>query len=198
MRTALNLQPTLFNEIIVMKPLEQSDFEEVYLAASDPLIWQQHPDSDRFRRDIFQEYFDGAMKSKGAFTVLDACNREVIGCTRYYDYSPKDSEVYIGWTFLKRSHWGGKFNGEMKKLLIDHAFTDVTKVKFHIDSFNRRSQEATKKMGAKFIGQYEQNEGRHGPRTTFIFEITAADWCNLKDMRTKDASSLKENEANRY
>ena len=50
----INLQPVLENEIIRLQPLQQDDFERLYAVASDPLIWEQHPNKDRYKREVFQ------------------------------------------------------------------------------------------------------------------------------------------------
>jgi RimJ/RimL family protein N-acetyltransferase len=43
----------------------------------------------------------------------------VIGSSRFHGYSEERSEVEIGWTFLARSHWGGRYNGELKRLMLE-------------------------------------------------------------------------------
>lgn len=149
----MELQPTLQNEHVTLAPLKESDYEALYKVASDPLIWEQHPNPDRYKLDVFKNYFEGAIQSKGAFLVQDAITKEIIGCTRFYDYNEKDKSILIGYTFLARSHWGGKFNPEMKKLMIDYAFTFADKILFHIGSNNIRSQTAIQRLGAKKIGE---------------------------------------------
>ena len=54
----------------------------LHRAASDPLIWEQHPEPDRYERDIFQRYFDGAMASKGALAIIDRRSGRIIGSSR--------------------------------------------------------------------------------------------------------------------
>jgi len=149
----MNLQPTLQNKFVILAPLKESDFEALYNVASDPMVWEQHPNKNRYQRDVFQTYFDGAIQSKGAFLVREANTSEVIGCTRFYDYNEKDKSILIGYTFLGRSHWGGKYNPSMKKLMIEHAFTFVDKVLFHIGANNIRSQTAIQRIGANKIGE---------------------------------------------
>ena len=53
----MNLQPTLENENVKLVPLQETDFERLYDVASDPLIWEQHPNKDRYKREIFQTFF---------------------------------------------------------------------------------------------------------------------------------------------
>src|SRR6185369_5590636 len=111
----------------------------------------QHPESDRYTRPIFQRYFDGALESGGAFAVIDRKSGRIIGSTRYHDFKPEDSEIEIGFTFLTREFWGGQYNGEMKRLLLDHAFRFVKRVVFVVGENNLRSQKAVEKIGGKFL-----------------------------------------------
>src|SRR3954462_13861236 len=114
----LNLQPTLRGELLELRPLRQEDFDAVFAAASDPLIWEQHPERDRYKREVFQKFFDSAMESGGAFAVIEQKTGKVIGSSRYCNMTPDGSELEIGWTFLERKFWGGEYNREMKRLMI--------------------------------------------------------------------------------
>src|SRR3954462_5347843 len=113
------LQPHLVGARVELRPLTREDFDALYSVGSDPLIWEQHPQSDRYKPDLFRAYFEGGLESGGAFTVIDRATGRVIGCTRYCNLKPEDSEIEIGWTFLARAFWGGPTNGEMKSLMVD-------------------------------------------------------------------------------
>lgn len=144
-----NLQPDfLEDEITKLVPLKESDFEELYKVASDPLIWEQHPMKDRYKKEVFQSFFEAAINSKGSFLILDKQTNEIMGTTRYYDYNPEKSSVAIGYTFISRKYWGGPYNNSTKKLLIDYAFQHVDSILFHIGAENFRSQKAVSKLGA--------------------------------------------------
>src|SRR5262245_18280259 len=108
----MNLQPVLKGSRVLLRPLLETDFEDLFRTASDPLIWELHPNSDRYERHVFADYFRGAMESKGAFLILDLASNEVIGCSRYYEYAPERSEIKIGYTFIARKYWGGTYNFE--------------------------------------------------------------------------------------
>src|SRR3954464_15578104 len=97
---AFELQPTLTGERLLLRPLRADDWDALFAAASDPLIWEQHPESDRYKEDVFHRYFQGALDSRGAFVVIDKEAGEVIGSTRYHGFDPEKSEIEIGWTFL--------------------------------------------------------------------------------------------------
>ena len=162
---AFELQPILKSEILELRPLQVEDFEELYTVASDPLIWEQHPNSDRYKPDVFRKFFDDAMQSGGALIALDRKDDQVIGSSRFYGYEPERSEIEIGWTFLARSHWGGVYNGEMKRLMLSHAFKFVDNVLFTIGSNNLRSQRAVEKIGGVRVGIKADRE-------SFIYRIT--------------------------
>ncbi len=145
-----DLQPTLTGNLIELRPLAPADYDALYRAASDPLIWEQHPESDRYTPEVFRRYFDGAIASRGAFAIIDCKSGRIIGSSRYCNLKPEESEVEIGWTFLERDFWGGAYNGELKKLMLDHAFKFVDRVVFVVGETNLRSQKALEKIGARF------------------------------------------------
>src|SRR6478736_8054005 len=121
-----DLQPTtLSNELIKLVPLKESDFEKLFAVASDPLIWEQHPTRNRYQRDVFQNYFNGAVESKGAFIVHDAKTNEVMGSSRYYEPDEIKKSIKIGYTFIARKYWGKGYNPALKSLMMNHAFQYV-------------------------------------------------------------------------
>jgi N-acetyltransferase len=145
----LNLQPTLTGTHITLRPLLPQDFDELFAAASDPLLWAQHPDPSRGTRAGFQPLFDGALKSNGCLVAIES--ESLIGWSRYHGYVPGE-KIEIGYTLIARSHWGGATNAEMKRLMLRHAFTDVREVLFKVAERNLRSRRAVEKLGAELAG----------------------------------------------
>lgn len=143
-----DLQPTLVGELVALHPLAPTDLDALYAVARDPLIWAQHPAHDRHEEPVFRAFFAEALASGGAFLVRDRADARVIGSTRYHGLDPVRGEVEIGWTFLARSHWGGRHNGEMKRLMLAHAFRFVERVVFVIGERNVRSRQAVARIGA--------------------------------------------------
>ena len=165
------LQPVLQGELLTLRPLRPVDFDELYAVARDPLIWEQHPASDRYKEEVFQEFFRKALESGGALIVIDSKDGRVIGSSRFFGYDPATSEIEIGWTFLARSHWGGVYNGEMKRLMLRHALQFVENVVFLVGPENFRSQRALEKIGAVRVGSRVNAEGRD----SVVYRITSAD-----------------------
>lgn len=146
----INLQPAhLQNNLVSLQPVGTNDFERLYAVAADPQIWEQHPQKDRYKREVFQAFFDSAIKSKGAFLVLDAKTGAVIGSSRYYEYNKEEKSIAIGYTFLAKAYWGGPYNKGLKMLMLTHAFTFADAVLFHVGIHNFRSQKAIEKLGAQ-------------------------------------------------
>jgi N-acetyltransferase len=163
-------QPILKGERLELRPLRPEDFADLYAVASDPLIWEQHPASDRYKEEVFKEFFREALESGGALIAIDRRSGRVIGSSRFHGYDQEKSEIEIGWTFLARSHWGGVFNGEMKQLMLRHAFQFVDRVIFLVGPKNVRSQRAVEKIGGVRAGSRRDAYGRD----SFVYQITAS------------------------
>ena len=145
---SFDVQPHLKGDLIELRPLRRDDWDELFAVASDPLIWEQHPESDRYKEEVFEIFFEDALRSGGALIVIDTQTQQIIGSTRFHDYDPEKSEIEIGWTFLARKYWGGRYNAEMKQLMLAHAFRFVENIVFFVGKNNIRSQKATEKIGA--------------------------------------------------
>lgn len=144
-------QPSLRGERVFTRPLEESDFDVLYEVARDPMIWELHPERERYRPEVFRRYFDSGIESGGALLICDAGSGEVIGSSRFYEHSPSASSVEIGYTFLSRRCWGGAYNRELKRLMIGHALGRVRNVYFVVGQGNLRSQAAMRKLGAVLL-----------------------------------------------
>ena len=174
---SIDLQPHLENQDLLIKPLLASDFERLYKIASDPLIWEQHPSKDRWKRDVFETFFQGAMESGGAFKIVNKKTNEIMGSTRYYDYKESESSIQIGYTFYAREYWGHGINLTVKKLMLDYIFQFVSKVKFQIGASNIRSQIAIQRLGALKMEQREvAYYGEDKPNLNYVYVIESQNW----------------------
>ena len=171
---SFDLQPHLKGELIELRPLRPEDWDDLFAVASDPLIWEQHPEHDRYKKEVFKVFFSEALESGGAFVVIDKKSQEMIGSSRFYGYDPERSEIEIGWTFLARKYWGGRYNAEMKRLLLNHAFRFVESVVFFVGENNFRSQRAMEKIGAIRDGMVTRGYGNHPPAVNVRYVIRRA------------------------
>ena len=169
-------QPMLEGERVLLRPTRPDDFEEMFTAAADPLILADHPAKERCTEPGFRKYFDGAIESRGALTILDKTTGAIVGCSRFHDHQRDRGRVEIGYTFLVRSCWGGAVNGEVKRLMLDHAFRFVDTVQFAIAEDNVRSRRACEKIGATLSEATEARMTSGGLVNYRIYEIERADW----------------------
>lgn len=172
----LVIQPILENETIILRPLQENDFDALFGVASDPKIWEQHPNTDRWKEDIFRTFFEGAMLSKGAFKIVHKGSGEVLGCTRYYDYNEQERSIFIGYTFYATSSWGKGINHAVKALMLNYIFQYVDQVYFHIGANNLRSQIAITRLGAEKIAEEEVAYFGDKPQLNFVYSIGKTQW----------------------
>lgn len=178
----ISWQPVLENELVLLRPLEYSDYNELYEAASDPLIWEQHPVYNRHEREEFNSFFGESMASGKSFVIIDKKTNKIIGSTRYCDYNPEESSIKIGFTFLDRAHWGGSYNFAKKQLLIDYAFQYVDTIFFEISEKNVRSQKGNARLGIEPIRHFMKDI--KGKKYRYItYSLTPELWEQAKRMR---------------
>ena len=168
---SFDAQPVLRGERLELRPLRTEDWEPLYAVASDPLIWEQHPARNRHELEVFRAFFDEALAGGSAFVVVDRANGLVIGSSRFHGYDETTSEVEIGWTFLSRLYWGGIYNGELKQLMLAHAFRFVDSVIFVVGPRNIRSQRAVTKLGAVLT---TDQPPRDSGNDRLVFRLTKA------------------------
>jgi RimJ/RimL family protein N-acetyltransferase len=163
-------QPVLVGELLELRPLRAHHFEALFQVAADPFIWEQHPERQRYQEAPFRAFFEEALASGGALVALDRANGHIIGSSRYHGYDAERSVIEIGWSFLARTYWGGRYNGEMKRLMLEHAFRSVQRITFVIGPDNRRSQRAVEKIGGVRAGTTVDAHGRE----RVVYELTPA------------------------
>jgi len=167
---SFDLQPILKGKLLELRPLRPDDLHDLYVVASDPLIWEQHPVKDRYKEDVFNEFFREGLECGGTLAAIDFRDGRIIGSSRFHGYNREKSEIEIGWTFLARSYWGGRYNREMKQLMLRHAFKFVNTVIFLVGPGNVRSQRAVEKIGGVRVGSRRDAGGRD----SFVYQISAS------------------------
>jgi RimJ/RimL family protein N-acetyltransferase len=164
-----DLQPVLRGELVLLRPLRADDFAALFSVAADPLIWEQHPATDRHQPEPFRAFFDESLRSGGALVAVERSTDRIIGSSRYHAHDEAKREVEIGWTFLGRTYWGGRYNGEMKRLMLEHAFRFVDRVVLLVGETNHRSRRATEKIGGVRVGSRPDASGRE----SILYEVRA-------------------------
>jgi RimJ/RimL family protein N-acetyltransferase len=150
-------QPRLDGALLRLRPVTREDFAPLYAVGRDPEVWAVHPASDRWQEPVFRTYFEEGLASGGALVAVDQAAGQIIGWSRYMTDAVEPGEIEVGATFLGRPWWGGACNGEIKRLMLAHAFRFVDRVILRIGETNGRSRRAAEKIGARL------QPGRRGP-----------------------------------
>jgi RimJ/RimL family protein N-acetyltransferase len=115
-----------------------------------------------------------------AFTQRLADTGQVVGTTSYYDIDPVNRSIAIGYTALGRPWWRTAVNTEAKLLLLHRAFDELgaTRVQWHTDLRNVRSQAAIERLGAVREGVLRRHrllpDGSW--RDTVLYSMTELEW----------------------
>ena len=142
----------LENNYVRLVQTSEDHFQELYQVGSNPVIWKQHPNQDRWKKNNFRKYFEGGLNnSEGCFTIIDKKINKIIGSTRFYSFDEKKQSVKIGYTFISNEYWGTEMNYQIKKLMMDYIFQFLDKVYFEIGKTNFRSQKSVEKLGGKKV-----------------------------------------------
>ena len=173
---APDLQPILGGTLVTLRPVRPDDWEEMFTVASDPFIWEVHPERHRYEEPIFRSFFDSAIEGGAALTILAKDTGRIIGSSRYFGHDPELREIEIGWTFLGRSYWGGAYNREIKRLMLNHAFGFVDIVIFWVGEHNARSRRAMEKIGGSLRDEVRMRDYSWGACPHVIYEIHKEHW----------------------
>ena len=138
----------LENGVIVLRQTLREDFEELYKQGGHQIIWEQHSEKDRYKKDKFLEYFISGIESAfGSLTIINKKDNTIVGWTRLYDFKEKERSIKLGYTFIGKEYWGSDINYNVKKLLLDYVFSFLNTVYFDVFEKNIRSQKAVLKLG---------------------------------------------------
>jgi len=169
----MDRQPVLEGERLRLRPLVPDDWDALFAVAADPEVWALHPMHDRWQEPVFRDFFADALAKGGALAVIDKASGALVGSSRFQAHDPAaGGSVEIGWTFLARSHWGGTFNRELKRLMLAHALRFVERVDFRVGENNLRSRRAMEKIGGRLTERSDMAETPSGPIRHVVYEIT--------------------------
>lgn len=179
--------PTLAGRHVTLRPLRREDGPALVQAASADGLWDlfyagvaKLKDIDGWFAEVFAEQ---AYRRALAFTVLDP-GGTIVGTTRYMRMSEKNRRLEIGGTFYASAVQRTGINTEAKLLLLTQAFEVMgcNVVQIRTDWFNRRSQAAIERLGAKRDGVLRSHQvtadGRL--RDIVVYSIIAGEWPGVR------------------
>lgn len=179
--------PELAGKHVWLRPLVAADRDAILAAASDGRLWELFytavpgPDTiDVWMAKAAAEQAIGRALPL-AVTLPDG---RVVGSTRFMRMNEPNRRLEIGTTFYAASVQRSAVNTEAKLLMLTHAFEALgcLCVQFRTDWFNRRSQAAIERLGAKRDGVLRNHnimpDGR--VRDTVVYSIIANEWPGVR------------------
>jgi len=168
-------QPTLQGPTLQLRPLQAADHDAFVAAAGDPLIWEQHPESDRATPEKVERFFADALASGGALVVTTA-DGTIVGSSRFEVPDEARGRVLVDHTFLVRSHWTADDYAEVKGLLFDHAFATFDTIELRVGVENARTRGAVEQvLGAVQVGTVSTPLGEDA-----VYEVTREAWRGVR------------------
>lgn len=184
--SAWTTPPTLTGDHVTLRPTVVDDRDAIVAAGADGKISELFftnastlTDPDAFMAALFKERdFGRAMP----FTVCTPEGR-VVGLTRYMRMNAGHKRLEIGGTFYAKSVQRTGVNTEAKLLLLGHAFEVMgcNAVQIRTDWFNKRSQAAIERLGAKRDGVLRNHQVMDGRvRDLVVYSIIASEWAGVR------------------
>jgi RimJ/RimL family protein N-acetyltransferase len=153
-------------------------------AVVDAAIWEHNADEPPSTEGLMSRVIDGAVAdpTRQSFAVI--VEGRPVGSTSFYEHSPVNARIEIGYTFYGRDVWGGSTNPASKRLLLAYAFDElaVERVALRCAGRNAHSAAAITKLGATREGVLRSHRVRYdGERDdTVYFSILAAEWPDVR------------------
>lgn len=178
----------LSGQLVDLIPLSVEQIDGIKAAAADGELWQLFFTTVP-TPTLTQQWFNIALEAQQQgkalpFAVVRKTDGKIIGTTRYCNIDQANRRLEIGYTWYAQSVQRSGINTECKRLLLTHAFEALgcIAVEFRTDWFNRKSQAAIERLGAKRDGVLRNHtilpNGRI--RDTVVYSILQNEWAGVK------------------
>lgn len=176
--------PTLTGRHVRLRPLLIGDRDALAAAATGltDLFYANVSalaDPDAFMSTVFKERDYG----RAMPFAVETPDGRVVGLTRFMRMSVQHRRLEIGGTFYARSVQRTGVNTEAKLLLLTHAFEAMQcqVVQIRTDWFNKASQRAIERLGAKRDGVLRSHQLMNGRvRDIVVYSIIAGEWPGVR------------------
>jgi RimJ/RimL family protein N-acetyltransferase len=178
--------PTLRGRHVTLRPLVAADAPALAAAAGDGDLTELFfanvaglTDPEAFIAAALREQEYG----RALPLTVETPDGRVVGLTRFLRMNEAHRRVEIGGTFYARSVQRSGVNTEAKLLLLTHAFDILgcQVVQIRTDWFNKRSQAAIERLGAKRDGVLRAHQLFNGRvRDLVVYSIIASEWPGVR------------------
>lgn len=178
----------LKGKYITLMPLSVDHYNDLIEATKDGELWKLWyatvPSPNGMMAEIEKRILAQKNGTLLPWAVIDNSNGKAIGMTTYLKISEPNRRLDIGWTWYKKSAQKTSVNTECKFLLLTYAFETLkcVAVGFGANFYNKNSQRAIERLGAKFEGIARNN--RIMPNGTVCdfckYSIIDSEWPTVK------------------
>lgn len=177
----------LENDRVLLKPLEESDFENLlHFSVNEPELWeyslQKGSGVEGLKNYIQTAIVNRDKENSYPFIVFDKKNHSFAGSTRFYDVQLTNKTLQLGFTWYGKKYQKTGLNQNCKFLLLEFAFEkmDMERVEFRADYENKNSIEAMKKIGCIEEGVLRKNfvKPNGERRDSIVLSILKQEWLN--------------------
>jgi N-acetyltransferase len=172
------------NALVRLRPLNTEDISTFARFHSDYAIWKYFAIKMHQVQDM-NDYIDDAIQQRKLglryhFAIEDQKTGKTVGSTAFGNYSPKDSRIEIGWSWIETLFQGSGINKNTKFLLLHFAFDylNMERVEFKTDALNVRAKGGLVKIGATEEGVLRSHtlmpDDRR--RNTVYYSILKDEW----------------------
>ena len=186
MKSHLNQNIVLENDIALLKPLKEEDFDLLLpFSLNEPELWLYSLSPGNGEENL-KTYLNQALNTKEdgnsyPFIIIDKRTNEVAGSTRFYDIQEKHKSTQLGFTWFGKKFQGTGLNKNCKFLMLEFAFEKMKleRVEFRADYNNKRSIAAMKSIGCVEEGILRSNcASPTGRRDSIVLSVLKDEWNN--------------------
>ncbi len=177
--------PTLEGAHVELSALDMSHVDGLLTGLADAEVWRYLLRPMPANRDEMAGWVAEALRmwqrgERVPFVLRCARSGQVTGTTSYHDLDEANRSIAIGYTALAADRWRTGVNTEAKLLLLRRAFDvlGATRVEWHTDIRNERSQRAIERLGARREGVMRRHKQRPDGtwRDTVLYAMTDEQW----------------------
>ena len=177
----------LENNRVLLRPLEESDFENlVSFSKTEPELWEYSlvkAEGIEALKKYIQVALDNRIKENSyPFIVFDKLTNFYAGSTRFYDMQLSNQSLQLGFTWYGKDFQRTGLNQNCKLLLLEFAFEkmNMERVEFRADNENKKSISAMKKLGCIEEGVLRKNfiKPSGERRDSIVLSILKDEWTN--------------------
>lgn len=175
---------TLEDNRILLRPMEMEDIPELLAMTSSKEVWKFYT-HDLSTHQGFLDWAEPHFKGERLqFSITDKLSGLMVGATAFGNFSPRDSRLEIGWTWMGKNFQGKGINPLVKRLMLAYCFDDLEleRVEFKKDVLNVQARKSLKNIGAIEEGVLRSHTlmTQQRRRDTIYYSILKSEWQFVK------------------